>query len=148
MQIYLVAVCENSGLDFWDFGGTHCVPSHSGVVFCLSGSRRGQRRPQSDLGHIGTPSPSPELLPGVNRVSVADMQNVGICDPPPEAGGFRSWRSLNNSYCFPTPGKLCQTRSITQYFRRGPRPDHFRLKPNQTTVPGFPIQARFRWAWK
>ena len=40
---------------FGALGGTQCVPSHSEVVFEIAGNRRSRKRPQSDLGHIGTP---------------------------------------------------------------------------------------------
>ena len=50
------------------------------------------------LHTLGFPSPTPRLLPGVNRVSITEMYNVEMCDPPPEAGGFRYWRSLSDFF--------------------------------------------------
>ena len=40
---------------FGALGGTHGVPSHSEVVFEIAGNRRSRKRPQSDLGHNGSP---------------------------------------------------------------------------------------------
>ena len=49
---------------FGALGGSQCVPSHSEVVFEIAGNRRSRKRPQSDLGHNGSPQ-SPKS-PGGN----------------------------------------------------------------------------------